>query len=272
MQDVSGVIDRYLDGLNVTGPTLVNYRAALHQFADWFRVAVREDFCAENVSPMEIVDYARYLANHLSMTSSTIRTRVSIVAAWVYRETGRRLGPVSVPHDRERAPHQSYRDARNQLVSNAERARSLRDVALVRLMATTGLRLSKIVSLRVSDLDMDGRRVNLFPRPPVPLTKKTAHVLQRYIVCEGLRPGDYLFPGASGEPDRHHLSDRAARYIVGRYGTCSPEDLRRAMADELRRGGVAAHMVDWLMGRRVGVSTVDMSVLARAAELAEQRF
>jgi len=271
MQDVSLVIDDYLSRVTASKATLANYRVALAQFADWFRVAVREEFRAENVTRMEILDYARYLNNHASMSSATIRARVAIVAGWVRRETGRRLGPVPVPLDGERGPRPTYRDARNEMVANAERARSLRDVALVRLLSTTGLRLSKIVSLRVTDIDTQGRRVLLFPCAPVPLTRKTAHVVQRYIDSEGLRPGEYLFPGALGRPDRCHLSDRAARYIVARYGTCSPEDLRRAMMEELRGGGVAAHVVDILMGRRVGVPAVDMSTLARAAELADQR-
>ncbi|MEM0138530.1 MAG: tyrosine-type recombinase/integrase [Thermoplasmatales archaeon] len=271
MQDVSRVIENYLARVTATEATVANYRVALSQFADWFRVAVQEEFRAENVTRMEVVDYVHYLSNHLSMASATIRARVAIVAGWVYRETGRRLGPISVPKDRDRASRATYRDMRNELVANAERARSLRDVALVRLLATTGLRLSRIVSLRVIDIDTKGRRILVFPCAPVPLTQKTAHVVQRYIESEGLRPDDYLFPGASGRRDRHHISDRAARYIVARYGACSPEDLRRAMAEDLRGGGVAAHVVDLLMGRRASVPAVDMSALARAAELADQR-
>ncbi|MEM0138559.1 MAG: tyrosine-type recombinase/integrase [Thermoplasmatales archaeon] len=270
MQDISEVIEQYLREKKNT--TVVLYKTALFQFADWFRVAVREDFCPENVGRMEIVDYARYLANHASMSASTIRTRVAIIRGWVSRQTGRRVGPIPVPSEKARSPRPTYRDMRNELMSNAERARSLRDVALVRLLVTTGLRLSRIVSLRVSDLDLNSHRIVLFPGAPVPLTKKTAHVLQRYIDSEGLRPSDYLFPGASGEPNRHHLSDRAARYIVARYGACSPEDLRRAMAEELRGGGVASHVVDLLMGRRVSVPAVDMSGVARAVEVMDQTY
>jgi site-specific recombinase XerD len=268
MQDGLPVVEEYLTGLDgVSELTLRNYKSVLLNFSHWFRVVVKEQFSPENISIMDLRDYVKYLSNNQSLRSSSIRTQILIIQTWIYRTTNHRLGYVAVPADKDRLPQPTYRDMRNQLVSNAEKSRCLRDVALVRLLTTAGHRVSRIISLRARDIDLDNRRIRVLGGA-VPLTAKTAHVLEQYIAEERLSPCDYLFRSPSRN---RHISDRAARNILSRYGDCSPEDLRRAMEEDLSAKGGATQVVDAIMGRRGKAPhlRVEFRALQRACETGE---
>ena len=149
--------------------------------------------------------------------------------------------------------------------------RGLRDRAMITLMYSSGLRVSELVSLRLSDVDLARGVVAVSgkgnKRRLVPVGEVALQCLDEYLRARNDRSaetapcaerGAYLFGNARGRP----LTRQAFWKIIRRYaraaglgGTAHPHQLRHAFATHLLAGGADLRSVQTMLGHANIVTT-----------------
>ncbi len=140
----------------------------------------------------------------------------------------------------------TYRDTRGPglegLRAVLHGAVSLRDRAMLQLLAENGLRRAEVTRLDVSDVDLAGKRVMIMgkgrgsQKEPITVSAVTVAAIQEYLTQRGNpEPGDPLFVSEAHNGTRgHRLSGEAVRLIVegiGKWagiGGLAPHKLRHA--------------------------------------------
>ena len=136
---------------------------------------------------------------------------------------------------------------------------AVRDLAIVELLYSSGLRVSELCSIGIRDVDLDGRSVRVVGKGnkerSVPLGEPAAHTIRAWLerrpeIATAKSP-DRLFLGARGGA----LDPRVARRVVhaatsaaGRSADIGPHGLRHAMATHLLNGGADLRSVQEMLG------------------------
>ena len=209
---------------------------------------------------------------HRGMAPSTIQRRVACVRgffAWAERE-----GVVeSNPAERLQAPKRSrklpnvlsqaaidevMRAAITRLAESDE-AVAARDLAIIELLYSSGLRVAELVGIGLDDIDLDERTVRVMGKGgkerAVPLGIPAAQALRGWLarrpeIATAQSP-DRLFLGVRGGA----LDPRVARRVVhdataaaGPGAEIAPHGLRHAMATHLLDGGADLRSVQEMLG------------------------
>ena len=148
---------------------------------------------------------------------------------------------------------------KDQLQVLMEAIDNLRDKAMVKTLATTGLRVSELTNLRMADLKSD----HVIVREPknnkerlVYLPKCTLELLQQYI--QVYKPKDYLFVALKGTKP---ISRNTVEQMLNRLGTkvglkVHPHMLRRYYATAQAKHGVPVGVLQ----KNMGHSSPSMSI------------
>ncbi len=136
------------------------------------------------------------------------------------------------------------------LLAAARKSRyPMRDETILLLLLDTGMRASELCGLRVSDVDVQGRRMLVEgkggKRRELPLCPTTARAVWRYLRATPRKEGDWLFiarrgPGVGGPMTRNGLKQLVVRLgaAAGVHAVrCSPHTFRHTFATEFLRGG-----------------------------------
>ncbi|MCB2226551.1 MAG: tyrosine recombinase XerC [Desulfarculaceae bacterium] len=148
--------------------------------------------------------------------------------------------------------------------SRAQQAATLRDVAMLELLYSSGLRVSELTGLDIGHLRLDLALVRVVSGKGgkerwVPVGARAAEALNRYLVArpellaEGSGEEQALFLNQRGG----RLSPRSVQSLVARYAgelshgrRLSPHALRHAMATHLLEGGADLRSVQEMLGHR----------------------
>ncbi len=142
------------------------------------------------------------------------------------------------------------------LIQEAEKS-SLRDLAIVRLLAETGARVGGISGLRVSDVDLNvinGRARALVIEKGnkaryIFFSEKTANVLRDYLAERSASNGEFLFLGRNGnltnEGIYQILKRLAKRANIRRF---NPHAFRHATARRLLTNGASMEDIAAILG------------------------
>ena len=140
----------------------------------------------------------------------------------------------------------------------------LRDAVMVQLLLNTGLRVSELCALKLTDLQLSERKGLLTVRSgkgkkqrQVPLNHKARQSLAEWLAT---RPGETerLFSGQRGEP----VTPRIVQRVVERYSELAglpeltPHVLRHTLAKNLLESGVTMEKVATLLGHKTLNSTL----------------
>lgn len=144
-------------------------------------------------------------------------------------------------------PKALERREQNRLLRETERRGKARDLALIRLLLSCGLRVGEAVTLRVDDLNLGERhgrvvvqrgKGNKYRVVPVPV--KARKVLRDWLAerNKNFPESVWLFPNKKGG----HISTRYAEQVVGELARragieCSPHTLRHTCATNMLRLG-----------------------------------
>lgn len=145
----------------------------------------------------------------------------------------------------------------------------LRDRAMLELAYATGLRVSELVGLRLSDIDLQDGFVRVFGKRGrerwVPFGKGARDLLERYLtqarprlLCS--RSEDYLFLSERGTPlSRSQFWLRLKQYArrAGITRQVSPHILRHSFAVHLLQGGADLRAVQEMLGH-VSINTTQV--------------
>lgn len=268
-------IDRYLARLTeqrgLSPNTVDAYRRDLAQFLDYCdRVGVA------GFEEVERRTARRYLAflDTLGYSRTTISRKASSVRAFFADAVVRGLAPVnpfrgvSSPKLDKPLPHALPARALAAAIDSIDTSEpvGMRDRAIVETLYATGLRISELASMTVSDADQDtvtvrgkGGKVRM-----VPLGRPAQRSLELYL-SEG-RPrlaspesGRALWIGVRGGP----MGPRSIRRSVSRHVSTFPHAVRHSFATHLLEGGADLRAVQDLLGHTDLATTQTYTAVTR---------
>lgn len=133
-----------------------------------------------------------------------------------------------------------------------------RDFCILTVFLQTGIRVSELCELRVSDIDIKGRTLLVrqgkgMSGRTIPLEKKAIQALTTWIAARPHQLGDHLFLNRFGEP----IAERGVRRIVVKYReqagitrAASCHSLRHTCATFKAEKGVTAFQLQQLLGHK----------------------
>jgi site-specific recombinase XerD len=248
--DTARAIERFLNSPALGEGTRRSYRHDVEEFAEWLadrRLDLRD------VDIRVFADYATDLgrARPRKLAPATIARKIAAVRSFL-RFT---LGPKNVP-DASLSPRRPRRLPDTPKPAEVEAALealagdgplALRNVALMELVYSAGLRSAEAVGLDLADVDFDREQLHVKGKGGkerlVPLGEEAGHVLARYL--HEARP-----QLAVGAENALFLSARGKRLDTStlRRVFAHPHRLRHAFATHLLEGGADLRTIQELLG------------------------
>ncbi len=164
------------------------------------------------------------------------------------------LEDVDTPKFRPPIPRVLTEDEMGELIRLPEGEKmAVRDRTIIELMYATGLRVSEVIGLKKSDVNLDGGFVIAMGKRSkervVPLGSYSRDAIKAYLASEK-PPGRYLFPNRKGAM----ITRQAIWKIIRKYGLqlkkghVSPHTIRHTFATHLLEGGADLRSVQVLLG------------------------
>jgi site-specific recombinase XerD len=170
---------------------------------------------------------------------------------------------VLVKEQRDVAPRWLTRQEQLALVRTVRAGGSQRDLAIIQTLLGTGLRISELAALTVSDVEISDRKGTLYVRSgkggkarQIPLDKQTRQALSNYLVerkpassADREDGNERLFLGQRGP-----ISEPGINYLVTKYAYqarlegCSSHTLRHSFGKNLVDAGTPLDQVATLLG------------------------
>ena len=132
-----------------------------------------------------------------------------------------------------------------------------KETALIDLLCCTGMRVSEVANLKISEINWDNRTLIVHGKGSkdrvVPFTVRCKKHLQEYILEMGLGTNDYLFCSAR-KTKRKNLSKSSIQQIVKKVGLradlkeITVHCFRRWLATDLNRKGMDTTLIQEFLG------------------------
>jgi integrase/recombinase XerC len=239
-----------------------------------------------DVTAIDLRSYQEYLQKNRK--PATVNRRMVAVKQWLFwaREKGMIERMPNFPKrvaEQKGQPKALSKAEQNRLLREVERRGKIRDIALVRLLMSCGLRVGELVSIKLDDLDIGERhgtvrvlgKGNKYREVPVP--PEARKVLQIWLEERKKKHPDseWLFSNRNGG----HLSARYVEKVIENFGRFAgfnvhPHMLRHTMATNMLRSGTDLVVVADILGHANIATTAvytrpGMADKARAVEGAE---
>jgi integrase/recombinase XerC len=261
---IEELLRAFLSGRSET--TLAAYRQDLEDFARFVNVAGAEAAAGLLVEGGQgranslAISYRATLVDS-GLSAATVNRRLTALRSLV--KLARTFGLVTWSLEVPNVKAQPYRDTRGpgregfrkllrQLERCPDRAKGVRDRALLRLLYDLALRRSEAVSLDLEHLDLEAGTVSVLgkgrsERVTLTLPEPTACVLRDWLELRGTEPGP-LFLNMDRARKGRRLTGRSVARVVGELGRsigirARPHGLRHAAitdALDITRGDVRA--------------------------------
>ena len=241
--------------------SLESYRRDLLRLTDW---ANRQGKPVEELTRLDLRAWIAQLSRE-GLSPSTVSRAVSaarglfrfmMLDGHIKRHPAEDL---QTPQGSAKLPRFLTEDEMERLLSapNIETAEGLRDRAMLELMYATGMRVSEAVSLKLSDLDLDGGIIVCHGKGSkerrVPIGKSATAWLNRYIAARsrsGRAGNPRLFLSSAGAAlTRQFAWSTVKRYALSAgLANISPHTLRHSFATHLLQRGADSRSVQALLG------------------------
>ena len=263
----------YLHDHDKSEHTIRAYLADLRLFSEWFQRITGESTAPDNITPMDIIDYRNAMLREHKKPATINRTLISISSFCQWAQDSNLIpnnpaeGVRNVVEE-PLGPRALDRKEQLALLRAVRRAGKIRDLAIITMLLHTGIRVSELCNLRVSDIVISDNSNMLTVREgkgtkhrKIPLNPTVSRVLTDYIKTDGSRKGtvvdttgsksaEFLFYGQKGMP----LTDRGVRYLIKKYGyaakipNVSPHVFRHTCAKNLIDAGIPIDRVSKILG------------------------
>ncbi|MCP4538091.1 MAG: tyrosine-type recombinase/integrase [Chloroflexi bacterium] len=184
-------VRRFLEGRNAAS-TEYQYRLGLRHFADWYAKVYGEPPTPDTLTDITARQWRDYLSGERGLKAATVNQRLAALKGLV-RSCGRQLDVRGIKSVRAPIEPLTSRDL-GRLLAVAENAvwgppwLALRNAAMIALMAKAGLRVSEVVGLNVSDVELRPRsgwatirRGKGLKERRVPLSSQARGYIQKYL-------------------------------------------------------------------------------------------
>lgn len=268
MQDTD-VIEQFLDALwverNLAQNTLASYRLDLQALAAWLQHHHRSLLTAE-AADLQSFLAERVEGGYKASSSARLLSAMRRLFQYLYREKQREDDPsalLAAPKLPQRLPKDLSEAQVDRLLQApaTEEPIQLRDKAMLELLYATGLRVTELVSLSLSDVSLRQGVVRVIGKGNkerlVPLGEEAVHWIEQFI--EYGRPwlmngqtSDVLFPSNRAQQMTRQTFWHRIKYYATLAGIdsekLSPHVLRHAFATHLLNHGADLRVVQMLLG------------------------
>ncbi|WJV54578.1 site-specific tyrosine recombinase XerD [Pectobacteriaceae bacterium CE90] len=263
------LIEQFLDALwlerNLAENTLASYRLDLQSLAEWL---AHHD---NHLLQVQSLDLQAFLAERIeggykATSSARLLSAMRRLFQYLYREKQRLDDPSAVlssPKLPQRLPKDLSEAQVDSLLKapSVEQPLELRDKAMLEVLYATGLRVSELVGLTISDVSLHQGVVRIVGKGNkerlVPLGEEAVYWLEQYL--EYSRPWllngrtlDIMFPSnRSQKMTRQTFWHRIKHYAILASidsAKLSPHVLRHAFATHLLNHGADLRVVQMLLG------------------------
>ncbi|MBI2566312.1 MAG: tyrosine-type recombinase/integrase [Candidatus Schekmanbacteria bacterium] len=231
-----------------TERTLQEYKGDWLVFSQWFRGINEELFEIAALTGRDLRDYvdhelrAKRAVNTVNRRLGTMKRYAAYAVdnGWLGPDVYRNLRRVPAIRSQQVAPEGVEGASVRKLLRKVERVGDRRDVALLSLLAHTGLRVGELVELKMADLAFSEGRGTIIVHAAyakgskerrVPIPAEVRELIHEYLATrEGLGDDAALFVGERGP-----LTASGVHWLVGKYAAMvglklSPHQLRHAFA------------------------------------------
>ncbi len=262
-------IDSFIDYLNVerglSVNTLIAYRKDLDFYMEFLKT--RKIQSLSNTTKSEIFDFLLNLKDKGLASNSIVRrlTAVKVFYRFLTRESILKEDPTSLiesPKIWKKIPDTLSLNEVELLLSapNLRNSQGIRDKAIMEVFYATGMRVSEVSNLKVSNLNLEVGFVRCIGKGDkeriIPLGRKAIEYLKRYL--ENSRPKllgknacDYLFLSRFGS----HISRQSLWKLIKSYARkagikkpIKPHLLRHSFATHLLERGADLRSVQEMLG------------------------
>lgn len=139
-----------------------------------------------------------------------------------------------------------------------QKEKTLRDIAIIELLFSTGIRISELCSLKATDVNLLDNTILIFGKGAKErrlqiCNDDVIHILSEYKSCfqDAIKINNYFFVNRSGEP----ISDQAVRRMIKKYTTLAgielhitPHMFRHTFATSLLESDVDIRYIQEMLG------------------------
>lgn len=258
---------RDLTARNVSTHTITAYNSDIRQFIEWIHANNFTISRVDQVEKADIIEYLSFLASR-SHSGVTRRRKLAALRTFFQHLVASEILPsspaatIAMPKKERKQIVYLRPDEYNRMLAAA--GVNARDYAILQLFLQTGIRVSELVGLRMSDMDLGGRTIRILGKGQkervIDLEKKAMGALKAYLTVRPHAFSDQLFLNYRGEP----ISDRGVKKIVEKYRIMagiskkiSCHSLRHTFATYKAERGISAFQIrEWL-----GHESMDTSLL-----------
>ena len=249
--------------------TIKNYRGDLDAFAAWFERVNAEAMAPAKVTPTDLRQFKRWLVEQRKLKPSSVNRKLATLKSFLTWAAAAGIspglpvpaqgrswsGPQPVPQERP-GPRWLDRREQNALLRAVERAGKSRDLAVVRLLLNTGLRVHELCALMWKDVTLSERKGLLTVRQgkggkhrQVPLNQDARDALTALGYPRHAGEEAVILQGQRGSMTSRGVQSLLARYgPLARLEDLSPHALRHSFCKNLIDAGVGLEQVAALAG------------------------
>lgn len=274
MDDILQDYRDYLYDQDKSEQTVKAYMTDLHAFSRWFQRITGEILSLESITPMEIIDYRNTMLDWGKKPSTINRSLISISSFCQWAQQNDLIlnnpaeGIRSVAEE-PLAPRALERKEQLSLLRAVRRSGNLRDLAIITMLLHTGMRVSELCNLRVSDITISTnsnmitvREGKGTKRRNIPMNSTVIRVLKDFLNSSDGNRQTITVAGSAPERDqflfygqkRMPLTDRGVRYVIKKYAynakieNLSPHVFRHTCAKNLIDAGQSIDRVSKILG------------------------
>ena len=273
---ISLFLEKSITEKNLTKPTLECYKNDLNGFYNFLK---KNNYSLFSCTYYNIVFWIELLRKE-SLEQSTISRKISTVRQFfnfLFVEQLIDVNPVTnitAPKKKQTLPRflseEDIKKILNYLYVNKNTFKNFQTLLLTELLYATGLRVSELVSMKLSNLNDDLNSICILGKGNkervIPLAKITKKILSQYLssshyLKSKYKSGDtWLFPSRRGHITRqtyyYKLKSIAIKSGLNNKKV-SPHMLRHAFASHMLKNGADLKVIQYLLGHE-DISTVQI--------------
>ena len=255
---------------NFSQNTLDAYRSDLAQFHDFVSDKIENDTESgiqySQIDTQILSDYMVYLQENRGYANTTTARKIASVKSFfsflmltggIVQDPSSSIGS---PRIGRALPKYLSEEDMVKLLDEAAKAgtsESIRDTNILELLYATGLRVTELVSLNVSDVDFTEMYIRCWGKGNkermIPMLDIVYQSVENYLqeLPHDLKPNEPIFVGDRGAPLKASAFQRdlkQARINLGLPNTTTPHALRHSFATHLLKNGGDLRVIQELLG------------------------
>lgn len=255
-----------------------SYQSDLLHFMEWSVQALK--IPAKLTTSQDINKYIKYLFDQDFKSSSVNRKISSIKAYFIFLKKKKYIDvipteDIPIPKQNKNLPNSMSEKDVETLLSciNSKKDIEIRDRAMVELLYATGVRVSELINIKFSNIDMNRNVVRVLGKGSkerlIPFGDQAHDSITKYLKIRGKSQSKELFLSNRGKIlSRVSFWNRVKVYLIrcNLKSNISPHTLRHAFATHLLNRGADLRSVQMLLGHS------DLSTTQIYTHIAKQRL